>query len=139
MGNRLIDRDTARALVAQRFLILRRYGQVVIRPALRQARRNTDRMGRRLLRRARRLIANEGMPLDANASETIERVLGLDETLATIYRFKQQLKEVLSRGSRDGADRVERLRAWCAACEQSGIEALEEFAVYLRGYRLERA
>jgi hypothetical protein len=32
---------------------------------------------------------------------------------------------------------VERLHAWCVASEQSGIEALEEFAAYLRGYRLE--
>jgi len=64
-------------------------------------------------------------------------VLSLDETLATIYRFKQQLKEVLRRGARDERGRVERLCAWCVACEQSGIEALEEFATYLRGYRLE--
>jgi hypothetical protein len=30
-----------------------------------------------------------------------------------------------------------RLRTWCAASEQSGIRALEEFVVYLRGYQLE--
>jgi len=137
MGKVLIDRDTARAVVSQRFLILKRYGQMVIRPALLQAGRNSDRMGRRLLRRARKLITREGLPQDRRATETIDHVLSLDETLATIYRFKQQLKEVLRRGARDERGRVERLRAWCVACEQSGIEALEEFAAYLRGYRLE--
>ena len=138
MGKGLIDRDTARAVVSQRFLILKRYGQMVIRPTLRQARRNTDRMGRRLLRRARKLITREGLPQDQRTAETIDHVLSLDETLATIYRFKQQLKEVLQRGARDECCRVERLRAWCTASEQSGIEALEEFATYLRGYRLEK-
>jgi stearoyl-CoA desaturase (delta-9 desaturase) len=138
MGKGLIDRDTARAVVSQRFLILKRYGQMVIRPTLRQARRNTDRMGRRLLRRARKLITREGLPQDQRTAETIDHVLSLDETLATIYRFKQQLKEVLQRGARDECGRVERLRAWCTASEQSGIEALEEFATYLRGYRLEK-
>jgi len=138
MGKGLIDRDTARAVVSQRFLILKRYGQMVIRPTLRQARRNTDRMGRRLLRRARKLITREGLPQDQRTAETIDHVLSLDETLATIYRFKQQLKEVLLRGARDECGRVERLRAWCTASEQSGIEALEEFATYLRGYRLEK-
>ncbi|HUV21731.1 MAG TPA: fatty acid desaturase [Gammaproteobacteria bacterium] len=137
MGKVLIDRDTARAVVSQRFLILKRYGQMVIRPALLQVRRNSDRMGRRLLRRARKLITREGLPQDRRATEIIDHVLSLDETLATIYRFKQQLKEVLRRGARDERGRVERLRAWCVACEQSGIEALEEFAAYLRGYRLE--
>jgi stearoyl-CoA desaturase (delta-9 desaturase) len=138
VGKVLIDRDTARAVVSQRFLILQRYGQMVIRPALHQARRNSDRMGRRLLRRARKLITREGLPQDRRASETIDHVLSLDDTLATIYRFKQQLKEVLQRGARDERGRTERLRAWCVACEQSGIEALEEFATYLRGYRLEK-
>jgi stearoyl-CoA desaturase (delta-9 desaturase) len=138
MGKELIDRDTARAVVSQRFLILKRYSQIVIRPTLRQVRRNTDRMGRRLIRRARKLITREGLPHDRQATETIDRVLSLDETLATIYRFKQQLKEVLQRGARDERGRVERLRDWCTASEQSGIEALEEFAAYLRGYRLEK-
>jgi stearoyl-CoA desaturase (delta-9 desaturase) len=138
LGKGLIDRETARAVVSQRFLILKRYGQMVIRPALRQARRNTDRMGRRLLRRARKLITREGLPVDSRSSETVDRALLQDETLATIYRFKQQLKEVWSRGSSDEPSRVERLRAWCTASEQSGIAALEDFAVYLRGYRLDK-
>jgi stearoyl-CoA desaturase (delta-9 desaturase) len=137
VGKRLVDRDTVRAVVSQRFYILKRYGQVVIRPALREARRNTDRMGRRLLRRARKLISREGIPIDPGAVETIDCVLRENETLATIYRFKEQLKEVWGRGSSDEPGRVERLRAWCAASEQSGILALEEFAVYLRGYRFE--
>jgi stearoyl-CoA desaturase (delta-9 desaturase) len=138
MGKGLIDRDTARAVFSQRFLILKRYGQMVIRPTLRQARRNTDRMGRKLLRRARKFITREGLPVDSRSAETVDLALLQDETLATIYRFKQQLKEVWSRGSSDEPSRVERLRAWCAASEQSGIAALEDFAVYLRGYRLEK-
>ena len=136
IGKGLIDRETARAVVSQRFLILKRYGQMVVRPTLRQLGRNTDRARRRLLRRARRLITREGLPRDQRSAAAIDRVLLQDETLATIYRFKQQLKEVWAGSSKDGASRVERLRAWCAASEQSGIEALEEFAAYLRGYRL---
>jgi len=136
IGKRLVDRETAQAVVSQRFYILKRYGQMVVRPALREAKRNTDRMGRRLIRRARRLMTREGIPSDPRTLQTIDRVLLQDETLATIYRFRQQLKEVWTRGSKEGSGRVERLRAWCAACEQSGIEALEDFAAYLRGYQL---
>lgn len=138
-GKDLIDRETARAVVSQRFLILKRYGQMVIRPALRQARQNTDRMGRRLLRRARKLMTREGLVLTGRHEETIDRALSQDATLATIYHFKQQLKLVWTRGSGDEPGRVERLRAWCAESEQSGIEALEQFAAYLRGYQLKGA
>ena len=136
---RMIDRDTVRAVVSQRFFILKRYGQIVVRPALREARRNTDRMGRRLIRRARKLLTREDIQPDLQAAETIQRVLQQDKTIATIYHFKQQLKEVWARGSAGQASRVERLQAWCAASEQSGIRALEEFAEFLRGYRLQPA
>ena len=138
IGKRLVDRDTARAVVSHRFLVLKRYSQMVVRPALREAKRNTDRMGRRLIRRARRLMTREGIPVDQRAAQTIDLALLQDETLATIYRFKQQLKEVWAGNSKDGSGRVERLRAWCAASEQSGIQVLEDFAVYLRGYQLEK-
>jgi stearoyl-CoA desaturase (delta-9 desaturase) len=138
IGKHLVDRDTALAVVSHRFLVLKRYGQMVIRPALREAKRNTDRMGRRLIRRARRLMTREGIPVDQRAAQTIDLALLQDETLATIYRFKQQLKEVWAGSSKDGSGRVERLRTWCTASEQSGIQVLEEFAVYLRGYQLEK-
>jgi stearoyl-CoA desaturase (delta-9 desaturase) len=138
IGKGLVDRDTARAVVSHRFLVLKRYSQMVIRPALREAKRNTDRMGRRLIRRARRLMTREGIPVDQRAVQTIDLALLQDGTLATIYRFKQQLKEVWAGSSKDGSGRVERLRTWCTASEQSGIQVLEEFAVYLRGYQLEK-
>lgn len=136
-GAQRIDSDTVRAVVSQRFYILKRYSQIVLRPALREARRNTDRMGRQLIRRAKKLMIREDIKPDVEASETIERVLQQDKTLATIYQFKQQLKEVWTRGAKGQPGRVERLQAWCAASEQSGIRALEEFAAFLRGYRLQ--
>ena len=136
-GRHSIDSDTVRAVVSQRFYILKRYGQIVIRPALREARRNTDRMGRRLIQRARNLLTREDIPTDREAKEVIARLLQQDQKLATIYQFKQQLKEVWSRTSAGQPGRVERLQAWCAASEQSGIRALEEFAQFLRGYRLQ--
>jgi len=136
-GRQLIDSDTVRAVVSQRFYILKRYSQIVLRPALREARRNTDRMGRRLIRRAKKLMTREDIQPDVNSAETIERALQQDKTLATIYQFKQQLKEVWTRGAKGQPGRVERLQAWCTASEQSGIRALEEFAEFLRGYRLQ--
>jgi stearoyl-CoA desaturase (delta-9 desaturase) len=136
-GKQIVDSETVRAVVSQRFYILKRYGQIVIRPALREARRNTDRMGRRLIQRARKLMTREDIQPDGRSREAIERVLQQDRTLATIYQFKLQLKEVWKRGSDDQRGRVERLQAWCVASEQSGIRALEEFAMFLRGYRLQ--
>ena len=133
----LIDRDTVRAIVSQRCYILKRYGQIVIRPTLREVRRNSDKIGRRLIRRAKKFMTREDLMPDAHASKTIEDVLRLDQSLATIYQFKLQLKQVWARGSDGLPGRVERLQAWCAASEKSGIQALEDFAIFLRGYQLQ--
>ena len=138
-GKYLIDSETARAVVSQRFYILKRYGQIVIRPALREARRNTDRMGRRMIQRARKLMTREDILPHVRSEETIACALQQDKTLATIYQFKQQLKEVWKSSAKGQPGRVERLQAWCAASEKSGIRALEEFAEFLRGYRLQTA
>ncbi len=39
-------------------------------------------------------MTREDIQPDVNSAETIERALQQDKTLATIYQFKQQLKEV---------------------------------------------
>lgn len=138
-GQRRIDAETVRAVVSQRFYILKRYGKTVIRPALREARRNSDRLGRRMIRRARKVLIREDIQPDRNAAATVERVLAQDQTLAIIYQLKQQLKEVWAGGAAGLPGRIERLQAWCAASEQSGIAALEEFAAFLRGHQLRQS
>ncbi len=138
-GPQLIDAETVRAVVSQRFYILKRYGKTVIRPALREARRNSDRLGRRMIRRARKVLIREDIQPDRNAAATVERVLAEDKTLAKIYQFKQQLKEVWAGGAAGLPGRIERLQAWCTASEQSGIAALEEFAAFLRGHQLQQS
>ena len=82
-------------------------------------------------------MTREDILTDSRAVKSIEQLLKQDKTLATIYQLKQQLKEIWSRGAVGAPGRVERLQAWCVASEQSGIKALEEFAVFLRGYRLQ--
>ena len=59
------------------------------------------------------------------------------QSLETVYRFKQQLKEIWTRSSSDQAKRMQRLQAWCTEAEKSGIQALQLFANNLRGYTLQ--
>lgn len=131
-----IDTDTVRAVLSQRFYVLKRYARWVIDPALRQAHANSDMAGRRLLRRARKPIAREGMQLDDAALAARDAVLEQHQALAVTYRFKQELKAIWTGNPGAAGGRLERLRDWCLACEQTGIDDLVAFAAYLRGYRL---
>ncbi|UCB55945.1 MAG: fatty acid desaturase [Thiotrichales bacterium] len=137
-GKTRIDIDTARAVVANRFLIMKLYGSKVIRPVLREAQQKADRIGQKMLQRSRKLMIREDLPPAISAQETINKVLKQYRSVATVYQFKQQLKKIWSHTSTSGPSRVQRLQTWCAEAEQTGIKALQDFALYLRSYELSR-
>jgi stearoyl-CoA desaturase (delta-9 desaturase) len=132
-----VDLDTLRAVLRDRYHVLSLYGRTVIRPVLRTERRSGDDSRRRLLRSVRKLVTREDITLDSRALAILQEALARSQALATVYRFRTQLKALWTHTAQDGIGRVERLRAWCAEAEASGIQALQDFAVVLRGYTLQ--
>lgn len=130
----LIDVETVRALVHNRFHIIKLYGRNVIRPVIRLERRRANAYCRALFRSVRKLMTREDIALDSQAQRALNEAMSHSQMLATVYHFKQQLKELWEHQKHDQAKRIERLQAWCHAAEQSGITALQDFAAYLRGY-----
>jgi stearoyl-CoA desaturase (delta-9 desaturase) len=135
----VVDLETLRAVLRDRYHVLTRYGRTVIRPVLRTERRASDAGGRRLLRRVRKLMTREDIALDTRALAMLNEVLTRSQALATVYQFKTRLKTLWTHTAGDGTGRVERLRAWCNEAEATGIKALQDFAAELRGYTLQAA
>ncbi len=133
----IIDIETVRAVIRNRFHILKLYARRVTKPMLKQQRRNSELAYRKLLRRASKLLTREDIVLDSDKRRRLDAALNYSQTLETVYHFKQQLKEIWIKSSNDQVKRVQRLQAWCAEAEKSGIEVLQEFALYLRGYTLQ--
>jgi stearoyl-CoA desaturase (delta-9 desaturase) len=131
-----IDIETVRAVIRNRFHILKLYARKVTKPMLKQQLRNSEQAYRKLLRRAAKLLTREDIVLDKVKRQYLDNALSQNKTLQTIYQFKQQLKEIWVKTSNDQARRVQRLQAWCTEAEKSGIQALQEFSLYLRGYQL---
>jgi stearoyl-CoA desaturase (delta-9 desaturase) len=122
-----------------RFLIMKLYGRKVIKPVLRHERRCADGVASKLLRRVRKIMTREDIKLDVSAMQTLNAALTHSKTLATVYHFKQQLKELWQHSASNQAKRVERLQQWCVEAEKTGIKALQDFATYLRSYTLQTA
>ncbi len=133
----VVDLETLRAVVRDRYRILTLYGRKVIRPVVRAECRTSHGAARTLLRRVRKLMIREDITLDMHARATLNKALQHSQTLETVYRFKAQLKAIWINTANDGAKRLERLKTWCAEAENSGIEALQDFANILRGYTLQ--
>ena len=132
----VVDLDTVRAVLGNRFHILKLYGRKVIRPALKEVRLRADNEQRKLFKRARKLMTREDIHIGGEAMQTLNNVLQHNGTLETVFLFKQQLKEIWVRASHNKVNRVQRLQVWCTEAEQTGIRALQDFAAYIRGYTL---
>ena len=129
-----IDIETVRAILHNRFHIVKLYGRKVIRPVLRTERQSANDYCRALYRRARKLMTREDIRLDDKAIATINEATSQSQTLATVYELKQRLKELWINTAQNHTKRVQRLQNWCTEAEKTGIAALQDFASYLRGY-----
>jgi stearoyl-CoA desaturase (delta-9 desaturase) len=137
--HRVVDVDMLKAVVTNRFHVLKLYGKRVVGPVLRAQCRGVSGEALRRLQRARKLLASEAAALDAKAMARLREALEANQTLHTIYEFKQRLKALWNQHHREQIDPLARLQAWCADAEASGIAALQEFARQLRGYRSQTA
>lgn len=129
-----IDMDSVRALARHRFHIIKVYGRKVIKPVVRQECQRANEYYQALFRRARKLMMREDIPQDVLTQATIKQAVDRSQTLATVYHFKQQLKELWQNSRQHQTQRLVRMQQWCSDAEQTGIAVLQDFAMYLRGY-----
>jgi stearoyl-CoA desaturase (delta-9 desaturase) len=136
----VVDMEMLGAVVANRFHVLKLYGSNVIAPVLRaQARIADSGLGRRQWRYLKKRLVSEDPAVESTSADSFAASLAANQTLQTIYDFKQRLKAVWTQRSKDQAELLARLQAWCAEAEASRIAALREFSLQLRGYRSQLA
>jgi stearoyl-CoA desaturase (delta-9 desaturase) len=87
-----------------------------------------------LLRDAKPLLVREDIQLDEAATHILDRALDLSQTLHTVYRFKEELKQLWANSTVSYEVRAQSLREWCKRARESGIQALQDFADTLHGY-----
>jgi stearoyl-CoA desaturase (delta-9 desaturase) len=140
-GKTAIDIETLRAVVANRFHVLKLYGRRVIAPVL-VGHAEGEGLARRQLARMRRLMIREDAIApqeDLPARRALDLALERSATLRTVYTSMQQLKALWGQSIKTDSDRLTRLQAWCADAEASGIRALRDFARQLQAYTAQTA
>ncbi len=130
-----VDTELLSAIVANRFHVLKLYGSRVVRPVFRAACKGEQGVAKKRLLGLRRQISTEDTAIERVGEQQLSAALEGDQTLRTIFEFKQRLKALWTQTGNDQAELLTRLQAWCADAEASGIAALQEFARLLRGYR----
>ena len=135
---RYVDLETLRAVIVNRMHVLRAYSRTVTLPVLRaELKRRTTQSN--LSRGVRRLLVRHPTLLDARARARLQEILNNHQSLQTVHEFRERLKQLWSGANANNERLLAQFREWCAQAEASGINALQEFALSLRGYALQPA
>jgi stearoyl-CoA desaturase (Delta-9 desaturase) len=131
-----IDLDTLRAVVTNRFFLVKLYGRRVIAPVLDGHAAGEPSFPRRRLARVRKLMIreNSGLREDPHARQWLDNALQRNHTLRTVYSFMLRLKALSAQTTGKTESDLKRLQAWCAEAEASGIRVLGDFARQLQAY-----
>ena len=139
----VIDVDTLRAVVLNRFHVLKLYGRRVVSPVLHGEPSDHGGFTRRQLDRVRRLMIREDsdaqLRADPHTRQWLETALERNPKLRTVYQFMQQLRTLSGQTTGKNEGDLKRLQTWCADAEASGIRSLREFALQLQAYTTQPA
>jgi len=86
----------------------------------------------------RRLLDSDARKLSDFDRERVNEMLSNSKKLETVYSMREELTALWQRSSATKEQLVHQLEDWCRRAEASGIEALQEFSLRLRRYRLAR-
>lgn len=132
-----VDLETAKAIIASRMHVLQQYARRVVTPVLHDEIGRVDEGARALLKRARRALIREESRHSEPLRTRLQAALNCSVSLKTVYEFRQRLQQIWAPTSAGGANHeciTQALQEWCAQAEASGIAALRDFAVRMRGY-----
>ncbi|MCI4569215.1 fatty acid desaturase [Lysobacter sp. CFH 32150] len=129
------DGETLKALLAIRFQAMTDYYRNVTLPALREAAAEK----RKLPRQLRKGLADGGRWLSEDKRARLQAWVAESPRMAQLAEFRARLAQVLDDRSHDAQATLQKLHAWCAEAEASGIRALQDFSARMKGYSLHTA
>jgi stearoyl-CoA desaturase (delta-9 desaturase) len=132
------DTDTLRALLSHRFQAMTDYHRNVLKPALREeARLAGEKLRAWLPRKLRKGLVDDGRWLKPDAREQLRQWVAQRPRILTLIEYRNRLAAVLESRSQNAADTLQALQQWCRDAEASGIHALQEFSLRMKGYSLQ--
>lgn len=134
-GKQTVDLDTAWAVVNNRFQVMARYAENVVKPAVKQELHTSGRD----VREARKALTRDESLVDDAGQNRIEELVGASPTLKTIYEFRQRLQGIWAKRGGNADELLAALKQWCVDAEASGIQALKDFVADLRTYTMPAA
>lgn len=129
------DIDALRAILINRMHVLRHYSQSVTIPVLRREVEQLGDNANSLIRRAKTWLSRPPSLLDQRSQERLAELMDSYPSLKTVVEFRNELSELWEGAHTSNERLLADLKRWCVRAEESGVQALEEFAAYLQSFR----
>lgn len=131
------DGKTLEAIIANRYEVMAKYG-AALRSACAaeldrlkaQGAENTARW--RELRLAKRWLHRDDDRIPGHLKPEVQKAAAASPVLAKLVAMREELRQLWTRTNVSAEQLVADLQAWCRKAEESGIAALQDFALKLR-------
>ena len=137
--NAACDQDALQAIVLSRYEVLTKYARSLKQTCAEELARLRAAHALKVDRKSvRRLLDSDARKLSAFDRERVKEMLSNSKKLEVVYSMREELTALWQRSSATKEQLVHQLEDWCRRAEASGIDALQEFSMRLRRYRLAR-
>lgn len=136
------DFDTLQAVIANRYEIAAAYARQLKATVadelelLRQRRPHLPQFSFNPRKAMKRWLKQDRKDTPLSDQAKLDALLAESELLETVYTMRQELTMLWERSSATKEQLLRQLQDWCARAEASGIDALREFSLRLRGVAL---
>ncbi len=127
------DFETVKVFVSNRFQVMSNYAREVSKGVCREELQSASGETRRLIKQTKRLLTSDQSHLSELKVQRLSKFLETNSRLATVYAMKESLHNIAMRSSSSYEHIRQSLDEWCQRAEESGIEALMQFSIRLRG------
>jgi stearoyl-CoA desaturase (delta-9 desaturase) len=133
----VVDQDTLQAVLSNRYEVMARYGKALKRAYAQELAKLKEAGARekyQLMRGARGWFHKEEDGLNEPQLKQLPELTSDNQKLRTFIELRKDLSAMWDRSNASREQLVTQLQDWCHRAEESGIKALQDFALRLRRY-----
>ena len=131
-----IDAETLRAIIASRFQVVSTYTKNVIVPLFNQEKEKVAPFERGIWLRIKSVLVRDDALVDNSSRKRLEQFLEKNNRIQEVYNFRKRFQAIWDKTAASQKELLDALQEWCHQAEATGIQKLQDFVRYLKGYTI---
>lgn len=129
----MIDGHTLRVIIVNRVQVMTQYSKDVILPLFHQVQKTLPYTEKKRIQTA---LVREDSLVDDVGRQSLTAFLEKHNLVKTAYHYRKQLHDIWDRRAATQQELLDSFHDWCLRAEATGIDTLQQFVRYLKGYTI---